>query len=99
MIMISSHLVIWSDSSEFQHELKTQQVVRADGLQLQEFTQSNQLGALQVLQSQLVLKQLWKADDVLRGGLLTCATHLKSTQPQVLWEEMTPGKPQFSFFK
>lgn len=76
---LQSHLIVCLDGSEHHHQLKTQQVVCADGLQLQQFTQSDQLGALQVLQRQLVLKQLRKPDNVLRGGLLACAPHLPET--------------------
>lgn len=72
-----SHLIVRLDGSEFHHQLEAQQVVGANRLQLQQFAQSHQLGALQVLQRQLVLKQLGEADNVLRLGLLSCAPNLK----------------------
>lgn len=78
-----SHLIIWLDGPELHHQLKTQQVVCADGLQLQQLAQSHQLRPLEVLQRQLVLKQLRKPNNVLCGGLLTCASHLKRTKKDI----------------
>lgn len=74
-----SHLIIWLDGSQFHHQLKTEQVVSADWLELQQFTESHQLGALQVLQRQLVLKQLGESYDVFSCGLLACTPYLAET--------------------
>lgn len=71
-----TNLVVGLDGAQLHHQLKAQQVVRSDGLQFQEFTQGHQLGALQVLQGQLILKQLGELHNVLCAGLLTCVPHL-----------------------
>lgn len=78
-----SHLVIRLDGSQFHHQLKTEQVVGADGLQLQQFTESHQLGALQVLQRQLVLKQLGESYDVFSCGLLARTPYLAETRTSI----------------
>lgn len=75
-----SHLIVPLDGPELHHQLETQQVVGANGLQLQELTQSHQLRPLQVLQRQLILKQLRKPDNVLRRGLLACTPNLTRTR-------------------
>lgn len=72
------HLVVRLDGSEFHHHLKTQQVVCADGLKLQQFAQSHQLGTLQMFQRQLVFEQLGKPNNVLRGGLLAGSPNLQT---------------------
>lgn len=74
-----SHLIVWLDGSQFHLQLKPEQVVGADRLQLQEFTESHQLRALQVLQRQLVLKQLGESNDVFCCWLLTCTSYLAHT--------------------
>lgn len=75
----SHYLVVRFDGTQLHHELKAQQVVGADGLQFQQFTQSHQLGALQMLQCQFVLEKLGEFHDVLRAGLLARVSHLHRT--------------------
>lgn len=89
-----SHLIVWLDGSQFHHQLKPEQVVGADGLQLQQFTESHQLGALQVLQRQLVLEQLGESYDVFSCGLLACTPYLAETHNST--SENTEGRIRLS---
>lgn len=56
--LLLSHLVVGLDGAQLHHELEAQQVIGADGLQLQQFAQRYQLRPLQMFQRQLVLKKL-----------------------------------------
>lgn len=67
-VLLQTHLVVGLDVPQPEQQLEAEQVVGADGLQLQQFAQSHQLRPLQVLQGQLVLKELGEADDLLRAG-------------------------------
>ena len=74
---LSPHLIVGAYGTELHDELKAQEVVGANGLQLQQPTQGHQLGPHQVVQRQLVLKQLGEADDLLITGPLTRVTDLR----------------------
>lgn len=71
------YLVICSDGPQLHDELEAQEVVGADGLQLQEATESHQLRPGQVVQSQLVLKQFGELQDLLVAGSLAGVTDLR----------------------
>lgn len=59
------YLVVRSDGPELHDELKAQEVVGPDGLELQEAAERDQLGSGQVVQSELVLEQLGELYDLL----------------------------------
>lgn len=71
------YLVVCSDGSQLHDELEAQEVVGADGLELQEATESHQLRPGQVVQSQLVLKQFGELQDLLVAGSLAGVTDLR----------------------
>lgn len=79
-MLLQTHLVIGLDVAQPQQQLEAEQVVGADGLQLQQLAQSHQLWPLQVLQGQLVLKELGEAHDLLRAGRVAAVMDLKQTQ-------------------
>lgn len=68
--VLSSDLVVGPDGPELHDELEAQEVVGADGLQLQQAAQRHQLGPRQVVQRQLVLEQLGELEDLLVAGPL-----------------------------
>lgn len=71
------YLVVCSDGPQLHDELEAQEVVGADGLELQEATESHQLRPGQVVQSQLVLKQFGELQDLLVAGSLAGVTDLR----------------------
>lgn len=74
-----SHLIVGLDGAQLHHQLETQQVIGADGLQLQQFAQCHQLWPLQMLQCQLILKKLGELHNVFCAGLFTSVPHLQQT--------------------
>lgn len=73
---LHTHLVVGLDAAQPQQQLEAQQVVGAQGLQLQQLAQSHQLGPLQVLQGQLILEELGETHNLLRAGLVATVTDL-----------------------
>lgn len=74
--LLQTHLIVCLDGSEPEQELKAEQVVGANGLQLKQLAKSHQVRPFQVLQGELVLKELGEAHDVLGAGLVAAATDL-----------------------
>lgn len=72
-----SHLVVCSDGPQLHDELEAQEVVGADGLELQEAAEGHQLRPREVVQRQLVLEQLGEFDDLLIAGTFTRVPDLK----------------------
>lgn len=72
-----SHLIVGLDGAQLHHQLETQQVIGANGLKLQQFAQGHQLRPLQMLQRQLILKELGELHDVFSAGLFTSVPHLQ----------------------
>lgn len=71
-----SHLVVGLDVAQLHHELEAQQVIGADGLQLQQFAQRYQLWPLQMFQRQFVLKEFRELHNVFSPGLFPSVPHL-----------------------
>lgn len=72
----ATNLIVGANVPQLHDELEAQEVVGADGLQLQQAAQRHQLGAGQVVQRQLVLKQFGEAQDLLVAGTLARAADL-----------------------
>lgn len=78
--LVQTYFIIRLDGSEPQPELKAEQVVGADGLQLKQFAKSHELRPLQVFQGQLVLEQLGEAHDLLGAGPVAGVTDLRKAE-------------------
>lgn len=79
-VLLQTHLVVGLDAAQPQQQLEAQQVVGAQGLQLQQLAQGHQLRPLQVLQGQLILEELGETQDLLRAGLPAAGRELREAQ-------------------
>lgn len=79
-VLFSTYFIICLDSSESQQQLKTEQIVGANGLQLKQFAKSYQLRPFQVFQGQLILKELGETYNLLGTGLMASVTNLNKAQ-------------------
>lgn len=75
-MLISTYFIICLDSPELQQKLKAEQIVGANGLQLQQFAKCYQLRPFQVFQGQLILKKLGEAHNLLGAGFVASVTNL-----------------------
>lgn len=78
-----SYLVVRTDGPQLHDELEAQEVVCADGLELQEAAESHQLRPGEVVQRQLVLEQFGEFDDLLITGTFTRVPDLKARKMKV----------------
>lgn len=78
-----SHLVVRTDGPQLHDELEAEEVVCADGLELQEAAESHQLRPGEVVQRQLVLEQLGEFDDLLITGTFARVPDLHARKMKV----------------
>lgn len=75
--MQAAHLVVSLDRPQPHGELEAEEVVGANGLELQQLAEGHQLRPCEVIQGQLIFKQLGKTQDLLITGSLTCLSDLQ----------------------
>ena len=75
-----THVIIDLEPLELHSEREPEEAVHAHGRQVKDATHGLQLLATQVLQGQLVLKELGVLDDLISRGLYALCSDLLSTQ-------------------